>query len=177
MLPLQILLLNLVSDFPMIAIAGDNVDDEELLTPRKYDVRDIILAALALGVISTIFDFVFFALFSRISPGVLQTNWFIASTLTELAFIFSIRSRKFFLFARRPSHSLFWLTIPAVALAVIIPYTSFGQNFFHFTPPLFKHLLWIVGLTCLYLTSTEIFKLLYYRHKPAITNHLIAEAK
>lgn len=177
MLPLQILLLNLVSDFPMIAIAGDNVDDEELLTPRKYDVRDIILAALALGVISTIFDFVFFVLFSRISPEVLQTNWFIASTLTELAFIFSIRSRKFFLFARRPSNSLFWLTIPAAALAVIIPYTSFGQNFFHFTPPLFKHLLWIIGLTCLYFTSTEIFKLLYYRHKSSTTNYLIADAK
>ena len=165
MLPLQILLLNLVSDFPMIAIAGDNVDDEELLSPRHYEVHDIIIAALALGVISTIFDFVFFALFSRISPAVLQTNWFIASTLTELLFIFSIRSRRFFLLARRPSPILAYLTIPAALAAIIIPYTHFGQTFFSFTPPQPKHLLWIVGIALLYLASTEIFKLLYYHKK------------
>lgn len=165
MLPLQILLLNLVSDFPMIAIAGDNVDDEELLRPRHYEVRDIIVAAMVLGIISTVFDFVFFALFSRISPGVLQTNWFIASTITELVFIFSIRTRRFFLFARRPGKALFWLTLPAAAIAMIIPYTVFGQNFFHFVAPKPLHLLWILGIAGLYLISTETFKLLYYRHK------------
>lgn len=177
MLPLQILLLNLVSDFPMIAIAGDNVDDEELLSPRKYEVKDIIIAALSLGVISTIFDFVFFALFSRISPAVLQTNWFIASTLTELVFIFSIRSRLFFLRARRPGRALFWLTIPAAAVALIIPYTHFGQEFFHFAPPQPQHLLWIVGVAALYLASTEVFKLLYYRQKAENGRHLWSVAK
>jgi len=165
MLPLQILLLNLVSDFPMIAIAGDNVDDEELLSPRHYEVRDIIIAALSLGVISTIFDFIFFALFSRISPAVLQTNWFIASTITELLFIFSIRSRLFFLSAKRPSAILVYLTVPAALAAVIIPYTNFGQTFFSFVPPRPQHLLWILGIAFLYLLSTEIFKLLYYRNK------------
>lgn len=163
MLPLQILLLNLVSDFPMIAIAGDNVDDEELLRPRRYEVKDIIIAALALGVISTIFDFVFFALFSRISPAVLQTNWFIASTLTELLFIFSIRSRRFFLFARKPSAVLAYLTIPAALTAIIIPFTNFGHTFFKFVSPEPKYLLWILGIALLYFASTEIFKLLYYR--------------
>lgn len=177
MLPLQILLLNLLSDFPMIGIAGDNVDDDELLVPRKYNVREIISAALTFGFISTIFDFIFFLLFSRISPEVLQTNWFIASTLTELAFIFSIRSRKFLFMARRPSGSLLWLTIPAAALAVIIPYTAFGQSFFNFTPPLFKHLSWILGLTLLYLVSTEVFKLFYYRQKTQTASNILAEGK
>lgn len=163
MLPLQILLLNLVSDFPMIAIAGDNVDDEELLLPKRYEVKDIIIAALSLGLISTMFDFVFFALFSRISPAVLQTNWFIASTITELLFIFSIRSRRFFLFARRPSIALVAFTIPAALIAIFIPFSRFGQTFFKFTPPEPKHLLWILGIALLYLASTEIFKILYYR--------------
>lgn len=170
MLPLQILLLNLVSDFPMIAIAGDNVDDEELLRPRHYEVKDIIVAAMVLGIISTFFDFVFFALFSRISPEVLQTNWFIASTITELVFVFSIRTRRFFLFARRPGKALFWLTLPAAALALIIPYTSFGHDFFRFVSPQPRHLLWILGISALYLLSTEIFKLLYYRQKKIFKN-------
>lgn len=165
MLPLQILLLNLLSDFPMIALSGDNVEDDELAKPKNYDIKDVLKAALFFGLISTFFDFVFFALFSRISPEVLQTNWFIASTVTELLFIFSIRSRRFFLFARRPSFSLVYLTIPAAIAAIVIPFTSFGHNLFKFISPQPKHLLWILGISLLYLASTEIFKLLYYRKK------------
>ncbi|MDP3836821.1 MAG: HAD-IC family P-type ATPase [bacterium] len=163
MLPLQILLLNLLSDFPMIAIAGDTVDDEELKTPKRYDTREIIIAALALGVISTIFDFMSFAIFSRISPAALQTNWFIASVLTELVFIFSIRSRRFFLFARRPGKSLLWLTLPAAAMAILIPFTAFGAKYFHFEAPKPIYIVWILGICALYLASTEAFKLIYYR--------------
>lgn len=165
MLPLQILLLNLLSDFPMIALSGDNVEDDELAKPKNYEIKDVLIAALFFGLISTFFDFVFFALFSRISPEVLQTNWFIASTVTELLFIFSIRSRRFFLFARRPSFSLIYLTIPAAIAAIVIPFTSFGHNLFKFISPQPKHLLWILGISMLYLASTEIFKLIYYRKK------------
>ncbi|KKU41937.1 MAG: Cation-transporting P-type ATPase [Candidatus Azambacteria bacterium GW2011_GWD2_46_48] len=78
MLPLQILLVNLLSDFPMIAIATDNVDADELKKPREYQVREIVLLATILGLISAVFDFIFFGLFYRISPQVLQTNWFMA---------------------------------------------------------------------------------------------------
>ena len=56
MLPLQILLLNLLSDFPMIAIATDNVDKEELLSPKKYEVKDIIIITTILGVLISIFE-------------------------------------------------------------------------------------------------------------------------
>jgi Mg2+-importing ATPase len=45
MLPLQILLVNLLSDFPMISIATDNVDAAELSRPSKYEIREIVLIA------------------------------------------------------------------------------------------------------------------------------------
>ncbi len=177
MLPLQILLLNLVTDFPMIAIAGDNVDDEELTTPRRYEVKDIIIVTTALGIISTIFDFVFFIIFSRISPEVLQTNWFIASTITELLFIFSIRSRRFFLFARRPSLGLLYFTIPAAMFALIIPFTQFGHRVFSFTTPKPIYLFWIIGISLLYLVATEIFKLLYYSKSKSLDPKVLLSSK
>jgi len=86
MLPVQILLLNLLSDFPMIAISTDSVDGIELRSPKSYNVREIVLMSIMFGMISTVFDFIFFALFYRHAPAVLQTNWFIGSALTELAF-------------------------------------------------------------------------------------------
>jgi Mg2+-importing ATPase len=92
MLSIQLLLCNLLSDFPMISIATDTVDEEEVTKPKNYDVRDIALFATILGITSTVFDFIVFGLFRHEEPRILQTNWFVASVLTELLFLFSIRT-------------------------------------------------------------------------------------
>ncbi len=168
MLPLQILLLNLLSDFPMIAIATDNVDKEELLSPKKYQVKDIIIIAMILGLLSSIFDFTFFAMFYKISPGVLQTNWFISSILTELVFLFSIRTKRFMFKSSRPSNMIIILTSLAIAFTIIIPFTSWGQDIFSFVAPSFIHLMLIIGVTMIYLFCSELVKYYYYRGKNRI---------
>jgi Mg2+-importing ATPase len=165
MLPLQILLLNLLSDFPMIAIATDNVDKEELLSPKKYQVKDIIIVAMILGVLSSIFDFTFFAMFYKISPEVLQTNWFISSILTELVFLFSIRTKKSMFKTVRPSNMIIILSSIAVLLTFAIPFTAWGQNIFEFIAPSFYHLVLIVAVTIIYLFCSELLKYYYYKNK------------
>lgn len=164
MLPLQILLINLLSDFPMIAVSSDTVDENELKTPRRYEVRDIVLVASLLGVVSTVFDFLFFGLFYRISPEVLRTNWFIGSILTELAFIFSIRTRKPFFRAVRPSSALLSLSILAAVVTIIFPYTSLGQEVFGFVPVSVDYLLLDLSIVAVYFIVSEAIKLLYYQH-------------
>ncbi len=173
MLPLQILLLNLLSDFPMIAIATDNVDEEELLSPKKYKVNDIIIIAIILGIVSSVFDFTYFALFFRISPEVLQTNWFIASIITELAFLFSIRTKKPMFKGRRPSLWVVSLTFLAAVITVIIPYTGLGQELFGFMRPSLNHLLTIFGVAIVYLACSEIVKLMFYKNR----NNKLADIK
>ncbi|OQA59112.1 MAG: magnesium-transporting ATPase MgtA [Euryarchaeota archaeon ADurb.Bin294] len=74
MLPIQILLVNLLSDFPMISIATDTVDSTEVKKPRKYEVREIMLVTTLLGVVVTVFDLMFFAFFMHERDNVLQTN-------------------------------------------------------------------------------------------------------
>ncbi len=169
MLPIQILLLNLLSDSPMIAISTDTIDAQELASPKQYNIHEIILVSTVLGIVSTLFDFMFFALFYRISPQVLQTNWFIGSILTELAFLFSIRTKRFFLKGKPPSILLILFTAAAGTAAVLIPYSAFGKRVFQFTPPSQSHLLIIVSMVALYFACTECAKLLYYRHKHAAT--------
>ncbi len=164
MLPIQILLVNLLSDTPMISISSDTADPDELTSPNKYEVREITLMAVILGVVSTVFDFLFFGLFYRISPGVLQTNWFIGSILTELTLIFSIRTRKSFLRSSRPSSSLLILTVVAMALTILIPMTKFGADVFQFIPPTLEHLALIIGLVIAYFLITEVVKNMYYRN-------------
>lgn len=165
MLPLQILLVNLLSDFPMISIATDTVDRRELARPQKYHVHDIILIATILGVVSMVFDFLFFGFFVSQGEGILQTNWFIGSILTELVFLFSVRTRLPMFRAVRPSWLVLSLSAIAAAATIGIPYTGFGQGVFHFTPPSAVHMGIILGLVLVYLICSEIVKLLYYQRK------------
>jgi Mg2+-importing ATPase len=163
MLPLQILLLNLLSDFPMISIATDNVDAAEVTRPKKYQIREIVLIATILGVVSTVFDFMFFAVFVNQGAGTLQTNWFMGSVLTELVFLFSIRTKLPFYKASRPSGIVLALTGCAAALAVVLPYTLFGQVAFHFIPPTAMQLGIILGLVGAFFVCAELVKDFYYR--------------
>lgn len=163
LLPLQILLINLLTDFPMIAVVTDNIDPDELKKPKNYNVKEIALLATCLGVVSAIFDFAFFLLFYRISPQVLQTNWFIGSVLTELVFLFSIRTRFFMFKAKRPSAVLLFLTALTFAVTLLLPYTQFGRQVFSFVSPSLNHLFMILGIVGLYLIATEAVKLFYYQ--------------
>lgn len=163
MLPLQILLVNLLSDFPAIAIATDTVDQDELREPQQYNIRKIIMFGTVLGIVSTVFDFITFAYFSKIGETALQTNWFIVSILTEILFLYSIRTRKLFFKTRAPSLPLMSLSIIAIIATVTIPFTSFGQSMFGFVAPT-VHEMTVIGIIVLtYIITTEIVKLVYYR--------------
>ncbi|NLZ74653.1 cation-transporting P-type ATPase [Candidatus Falkowbacteria bacterium] len=165
MLPIQILLLNLLSDAPMISISIDNVDEKELESPRKYEANEIIVASIILGLISTVFDFLVFSIFFKMPAAVLRTNWFIASILTELVLVFSVRTKSFFLKTIRPSRSIIILSFLVVFITVALPFTTFGQEVFHFTPPRPEHLAIIFGVMVVYFFFTEVAKLFYYRRK------------
>ncbi|TSC55323.1 MAG: Mg2+-importing ATPase [Parcubacteria group bacterium Gr01-1014_18] len=163
MKPSQILLVNLLSDFPMIAIAGDNVDPREIRKPKRYDVRGTVLLGTVLGVVSSLFDFLVFAIFYRMGPGVLQTNWFISSIITELLFIFSVRSKRFFLRGSFPASALLVLSSLAFIATLVIPFTAFGQTWFGFHEPQIIHVVLVLVLGLVYFASTEVVKLAFYR--------------
>jgi Mg2+-importing ATPase len=158
MLPKQILLLNLLSDFPMMAIAYDRVSVEEVQHPQRYDFRSLYIIFVTLGLVSTLFDFMWFGLFYRISPEVLQTNWFIASVITEILLIFSIRSMLPIEKAGLPARSITILSGGAFVIALAIPLIPVTARFFEFTPPSAMHLSLIVTLSLVYLLTTELLK-------------------
>lgn len=163
MLPVQILLLNLLTDSPMIAIALDSVDRGELRRPRTYNIKEIIMMSIVFGIISTVFDLLFFFLFFKEAPSVLQTNWFIGSVITELALIYSIRTKLPFFKATSPSKMLMALSFVPASLALVLPFTYWGEKIFKFAPPTGKHMLLILLVGVSYFITTEIFKLFYYR--------------
>ena len=56
MLPIQVLTNNLLYDFSQTAIPTDNVDEDYLAVPRKWDIGNIFKFMVFIGPISSIFD-------------------------------------------------------------------------------------------------------------------------
>jgi len=158
MLPKQLLLLNLLSDLPMIAIAFDRVSEQEVGRPQRWDFRSLYIIFITLGLVSTVFDFVYFGLFYRISPGVLQTNWFIGSVLTELLLMVSIRSLLPIGKAGWPAPIVVILSAVAFVITLALPLIPWTADLFEFTRPTPAHLGLIVSIAVLYLIVTEIVK-------------------
>jgi len=163
MLPVQVLLLNLLTDTPMIAISFDRVDTRELKKPRAYNIKEIVSMSLILGIINAVFVFLFFLMFLKQGASILQTNLFIGSVLIELILIFSIRTKKLFWKGTKPSMIVSLLCIIPAGLAIVLPFTYWGEKFLKFTKPSFEYLGIILVMVVIYFAVIETTKIAYYR--------------
>ena len=96
MLPSQILLNNVLYDISEIPIPLDEVDAEEMLVPRTLDLNFIQKFMLAIGPISSAFDFLTFYIMLVVLQAdekLFHTGWFVESLCTQVLVIFIIRTR------------------------------------------------------------------------------------
>jgi len=164
MLPTQILLLNLFSDLPLVAVATDTLDVEELRKPKIQKFSQIFPYIFFLALVSSLFDFIFFGIFYIQGEKAIQTHWFLLSVLTEIFIVLSIRTRKFFLFANPPSPILLFLSIFVIIISFFLPFTNFGHKYFYFLSPTLSSILTVISISFGYLLANEVIKQLYFRH-------------
>jgi P-type Mg2+ transporter len=163
MLPIQILLNNLLYDVSEIPIPLDDVDEETLASPHRWDMAFIRDFMLTLGPVSSLFDFLTFGLLIwgfQASESLFQTGWFIESLATQVLVIFVIRTRRNPL-RSRPNALLAAMSALVVAAAVAIPYTPIGR-LFGFVPPPVGFLGALVVMTAAYLLLAEAAKRWFY---------------
>ncbi len=170
-LPVQILLVNLLSDFPMISIATDRVETADLRRPASYHVRNVVLLAVVLGLVSMLFDFVFFGWFLRYGERPLQTMWFMGSILTELVLFYSLRTTGPFWKGGRPSGIVTLLTTLAAGATVAVPFVPAAQEVFRFVRPAPEWMAVMFAIVGAYFVTTEVVKLAYERVASKIMNH------
>jgi len=164
MKPVQILLNNFLYDLSEVAIPFDRVDEGVLSSPQKWDISLIRSFMLAMGPVSTIFDFLtFYTLYVTFQADekTFQTGWFIESISTQVLVIFLIRSRGSFL-SSRPHPLLAALSISVVGIAWAVALSAMG-HFFGFTSVSPTALGAVVILTGMYLVVAEIVKRLFFR--------------
>lgn len=159
LIPLQILLLNFLSDIPGMTIATDRVDDEQLVRPIRWNIRRVQVFMVVFGAISTIFDLTTFALLRLVfhAPAeLLRSGWFVESTFTELAVMLVLRTARPF-YRSSPSRPLLWSSVSTAILTVLLPYLPIaGRLGLTWLGP--SVLASMFGITVTYVFLTELLK-------------------
>jgi Mg2+-importing ATPase len=125
LLPKQILLTNLLTDFPEMTIATDRVDAAMIERPRRWDLRFIRQFMITFGLISSFFDYLTFGaliLLRGAAERQFRTGWFTESIVSAALIVLVIRTRSSVL-QSPPSRYLLFTTLIVIVLTLLLPYT------------------------------------------------------
>lgn len=165
LLPKQILLTNLMTDCPSMAIPTDNVDEEWINKPRKWDIRFIKRFMLVFGILSSVFDYITFGallFIFRAKESEFRTGWFIESVVSATLIVLVVRTRKTF-FKSKPGRYLAMASVLITSVVLILPNLPFA-HLFGFTPLPFTFYIAMLSIVGLYIISVELAKKWFYRN-------------
>jgi P-type Mg2+ transporter len=165
MLPVQILLVNLLYDSSQLAIPTDNVDKEEIKSPKKMNVELIKKYMLVFGPLSSVYDFLTYGVMLFIfhaSQSLFQTGWFIESMMTQLLVVFIIRTKRTPFYKSRPGKWLFVSCVLVGAMVLIIPFSPIGAVLGFERPPLLYFSI-LIAMVVTYLLLAEFVKNWFFK--------------
>lgn len=163
LLPKQILLTNLLTDFPEMTIASDNVDTQMVAQPRRWDIKFIRKFMITFGFVSSLFDFMTFGLLIAldVSAEQFRTAWFLESVVSASLIVFIVRSSSSF-FKTRPGDYLIATTLMVVAITLSLPFTPIAP-IVGFVPLPLSLIGLLLMIVMFYLSIAEIAKHIFYR--------------
>jgi Mg2+-importing ATPase len=164
MLPKQILLTNFLSDFPFLTVTTDNVDEEQLRRPGRWDLRVLRNYMVVFGIHSSLFDLATFMTLYRVlgvRDSGFQTGWFVESVLSEIFILFVIRTHKRF-YRSRPGRYLFLFSAFAFLLTLTLPYSPLAGEF-GLSPMPFLHFAAMLSIVAAYILTADLLKVWFFK--------------
>jgi len=163
LLPKQILLTNLLTDFPEMAIATDRVDAIAVNQPHKWDIKFIKRFMIVFGLISSVFDYLTFAVllyWMHANEQVFQTGWFMESIISATLIVLVVRTRLPF-FKSLPGKYLTTATLLVIVFALLFPYLPFASILGFVKMPL-SFYGWMLAIVAAYIISAEFAKSIFF---------------
>ena len=165
LLPKQILLANLFTDFPSMAIATDNIDTIDSVRPRQWDIGFIKKFMIFFGLLSSVFDYLTFLVlikYFHATEKEFQTGWFLESVVSATLIVLVVRTRNVF-YESKPGKYLFIVTLLMVAFVLLLPALPITTALGFIAVPI-KFYAAMLGIVLLYLMSAEICKKYFFKH-------------
>ncbi|MFD2754800.1 magnesium-translocating P-type ATPase [Comamonas terrae] len=169
MLPMQLLVQNLLYDISQIAIPFDNVDEEQVARPLRWNPQDLGRFMVFFGPISSLFDVLTFALmwfvFQADTAGrqtLFQSGWFVVGLLTQTLIVHMIRTPRIPFLQSRASWPLLATTAAIMAIGIFLPMGPLAGHFkLQALPP--SYFPWLIVILLAYAVLTTLLKRLYIR--------------
>jgi Mg2+-importing ATPase len=169
MLPMHLLVQNLLYDLSQIAIPFDNVDEEMLKSPQRWQPADIGRFMVFFGPISSIFDIATYALMwfvfkadTREQQTLFQSGWFVVGLLTQTLIVHMIRTPRLPFLQSRAATPLLLMGGLIMALGIFLPMGPLAHYFkLQALPPLYFLFLPLILLA--YMGLTQAMKGFYAR--------------
>jgi Mg2+-importing ATPase len=180
MLPIQILVNNLLYDMSQVGIPLDNVDQEYLEKPRRWNIRSIQKFMIFIGPTSSIFDYATFFLMLYVFgcsayslPGttdaakghmeaLFHTAWFVESIITQTMIVHIIRTRRIPFIQSRASKTMIFTTVTIMAIGAWLPFSPVA-GIIHLVPLPAVFFLWLLLFVLAYSILTHLVKTWFYR--------------
>lgn len=161
MLPIQILLNNLLTDIPLTMLIADNLSRDVYKKPIEHSSLKFMKIIVTFGILSTIFDLVFFYLFKDNDIAYLRTGWLIFSVICELILVLSLRTEKLAWKGPKPSMGISFALLSCTIIVLLLPYIGIFANAFHLVKLSLNQIFVLIGITIIYFFSNEILKLYF----------------
>ena len=164
LLPKQILLTNLLTDFPEMAIATDRVDEINVQTPQRWNLGFIRRFMITFGLLSSVFDYLTFGVLILVlhtKDKEFQTGWFVESVISAILIVLVVRTRLPF-FKSLPGKYLSIATTIILLFVLFLPLTPLAA-WFGFTRLPLVYYGWMLLIIIGYMVSAEVAKQLFYR--------------
>ncbi len=167
MAPIQVLTNNLLYDFSQTTIPTDNVDEEYLASPRKWDIGNIFKFMVFIGPISSIFDYATYGMMLYVfdawnNPSLFQTGWFVESLLTQTLIIHIIRTARIPFIESHASPALIATTVIICTVGMTLPFTWAGSAL-GFSPLPWRYWPLVASMLVTYAVLTHLVKVWFIR--------------
>ncbi|RAJ83147.1 Mg2+-importing ATPase [Chitinophaga dinghuensis] len=167
MLPVQILINNFLYDTSQIAIPTDHVDKKYVVSPQRWDMKEIRRFMVVFGLLSSVFDMLTFYLLQghfHVNPAQFRTGWFMESLATQILVVFIIRTEQIPFIQSSPAPQLIFMVCLCLAIGWALPYLPIG-NMIGFSKLPWQILQPIIILVFVYLLCAELLKRWLFRYR------------
>ena len=164
--PIQLLVEGLLYDFGQMTLPLDNVDQENLKEPKKFDIKSLKNFMFFMGPLSSAFDIlVFIAMWFVLGvrqAAMFQTIWFTYSIVSNLAGMHIIRTQKIPFLQSNAHIAVYISSIALPFIGILIPFTRFG-DILGFVPLAMEYIVLIITVTILYCIIAMFAKKVYIK--------------
>ncbi len=164
LLPKQILLTNLLTDFPEMAIATDRVDQINIQSPQHWDLSFIRRFMITFGLLSSVFDYLTFGVLLYVfhaKEKAFQTGWFIESVISATLIVLVVRTRLPF-FKSLPGKYLSIATGFILLFVLVLPLTPLSALLGFIRLPIAFYG-WMLLIVAGYIVAAELAKRWFYK--------------